>query len=1003
MSKRGFQVHGRFLEVGSDIDYFDGNTWHLRKVAKFSEARQCVKVTSTSHWLPLDSALIAPPGTHTRKNTLRKKMQTLTLGKSSGRQFQTRASSLSVPCFERSSSSQLEAPKRHSANDSIQMDIPPMPTVAAPPPPTETSFARTAENAKNVENAEVSNSNKVTFNVQKVLKRGMQVSRTFVIDKALRSVQVFENETKKGELRSEFATSSIEKVEVTDVRGKQIFVKFTDSSGMRSTTLRFSHASEMTIFVNLLCRLSEKNVDTDAPALLEYNVVKLNRFGRSQQRILVVHPAEGLRLLDAQHKIRKAFAFDSIALVETESQTQLSTEEGVSDAAVHITFTTASQRPFRAAFRNAFERRHFCAALRSFGVAVVAAGVNDGEVFPVTKCHTSRRKSRRMFYLPKENMDVVYYIKAESAMCAIDLRSVKLQRCQQRRRLALTTTFTRIFEFATARASEAFLALLTRRQLRLFLPQFDQMKPQVRLLAVTWNLGDAPCIVGSPDDMQDAVAHATAHKRLYAQSHSLSDDVQVENEVVNYFTRVIEPCSLENLLGACNSRNDVVFVTLQEMRRHDKEATIARIREFLEKRQQTEVDVLATESLRQICAVVFVPRSLLPFVTCLRTHSVACGIGDIVGNKGCACVSFSLLDTRITLIGAHLAARAERLQRRHDDAARVLAQLTCLPIEESDELAHWSPFDADLCVFAGDLNYRIAELDFASSVKATENLQNLAKHDQLSRALSAVPRPVFSGFEEGEFWRFKPTYRMERHCDAYNNKRDQSASWTDRVLFLRQHATDTVTGKKDSGGVELLKYDAAHSMLGSDHRPVYAQFCVQLKKPLNSVDFATSRAQFSVKFVEGCTVKLFSHMLLRRGRKHVRSEEEIRNAEVQLRFTSPALSAETTTCAKRHSASDGKTLIWHFGNASLADSLIGGSATFLQRSFVHVSLLPFEAEARLSLRSVFTQLSGDALAKQCCCEVPVHLDGVQVGVLKATLSGVRKILSSSAQANFEVK
>jgi len=46
---------------------------------------------------------------------------------------------------------------------------------------------------------------------------------------------------------------------------------------------------------------------------------------------------------------------------------------------------------------------------------------------------------------------------------------------------------------------------------------------------------------------------------------------------------------------------------------------------------------------------------------------------------------------------------------------------------------------------------------------------------------------------------FEPTYRMETHNSAYSNKREQSPSWTDRILYKSiAHLEDEFTLKKYS-------------------------------------------------------------------------------------------------------------------------------------------------------------------------------------------------------------
>ena len=74
---------------------------------------------------------------------------------------------------------------------------------------------------------------------------------------------------------------------------------------------------------------------------------------------------------------------------------------------------------------------------------------------------------------------------------------------------------------------------------------------------------------------------------------------------------------------------------------------------------------------------------------------------------------------------------------------------------------------------------------------------------------------------------FAPTYRMVRNHHDYSNKRFQSPSWTDRILWR------TAAGLEDN--VEVMEYLAMFKMRQSDHRPVGARFKVKTNVPFLNV------------------------------------------------------------------------------------------------------------------------------------------------------------------------
>jgi hypothetical protein len=121
-------------------------------------------------------------------------------------------------------------------------------------------------------------------------------------------------------------------------------------------------------------------------------------------------------------------------------------------------------------------------------------------------------------------------------------------------------------------------------------------------------------------------------------------------------------------------------------------------------------------------------------------------------------------------------------------------------------------------VFRSDLNYR-NELEF-SEVLQLVNLKEwrvLCGYDQLLAQMSK--QLVFCGFQEA-LVRFAPTYRWERKENQFSNKKFQSPSWTDRVLW------HSLTGLAD---LKLQTYSSAPNLMGSDHRPVFACFDLKIR------------------------------------------------------------------------------------------------------------------------------------------------------------------------------
>lgn len=82
-----------------------------------------------------------------------------------------------------------------------------------------------------------------------------------------------------------------------------------------------------------------------------------------------------------------------------------------------------------------------------------------------------------------------------------------------------------------------------------------------------------------------------------------------------------------------------------------------------------------------------------------------------------------------------------------------------------------------------------------------EEYETLAEHDQLTKERNE--NNIFSDFNEGGL-NFRPTYRRIRNDDTWSNKKNQSPSWCDRVLFRT----------KPNTYLELLEYGSREQQYG---------------------------------------------------------------------------------------------------------------------------------------------------------------------------------------------
>jgi phosphatidylinositol-bisphosphatase len=263
----------------------------------------------------------------------------------------------------------------------------------------------------------------------------------------------------------------------------------------------------------------------------------------------------------------------------------------------------------------------------------------------------------------------------------------------------------------------------------------------------------------------------------------------------------------------------------------------------------------------------FARRELLPLVRDVRRDAVSCGLGNVIGNKGAVGVSFEYAGARMCFLNAHLAAHAENVERRNADYHRIVKTMFAprgrdeekrkgflkkagkvkknavapapafaedapsdSPIDSTRPTPStpkfggvfkrkgWSAADGfDVCVFLGDLNYRVEGNRRAVDVLLERGMLDVMRANDQLRIERNAGR-AFAGWSEGAL-AFPPTYKVDRGtCDTYDtSKKQRVPSWTDRVMW-RTAGGGAVTCPD---GADV--YTSAKGVLTSDHLPVVAR------------------------------------------------------------------------------------------------------------------------------------------------------------------------------------
>jgi len=175
--------------------------------------------------------------------------------------------------------------------------------------------------------------------------------------------------------------------------------------------------------------------------------------------------------------------------------------------------------------------------------------------------------------------------------------------------------------------------------------------------------------------------------------------------------------------------------------------------------------VLGERSLRHIRMLVAVRGTLAPHARLARLEAHGAGLLRLYGNKGAVGGTLWVGPTSMCFVGAHLAAHAHHLARRHEDLRQLLAGLR-LGVGSADLQA-----EVHHLFLLGDLNYRLQrhpalegplpKTDAAHHAEVLANIERrewpaLLHSDQLR---AAVRGGFLHGFTEGPPL-FAPTFKL---------------------------------------------------------------------------------------------------------------------------------------------------------------------------------------------------------------------------------------------------
>ena len=171
--------------------------------------------------------------------------------------------------------------------------------------------------------------------------------------------------------------------------------------------------------------------------------------------------------------------------------------------------------------------------------------------------------------------------------------------------------------------------------------------------------------------------HLDSHRRtLYPFREPLSDRESVVSVFIgtwNLHGKPVHPHDLYHFIPV--NTHDLYVIGTEECE-HSIEASFiltskAKWIALLSQHLTDNYVPIATETLQAIHMIVFLRRTLLPYLSRVSSDCVATGIGDVLGNKGGVGIGLDIGQTSFLFITSHFAAHQQHVQQRNEDYHKI--------------------------------------------------------------------------------------------------------------------------------------------------------------------------------------------------------------------------------------------------------------------------------------------------------------------------------------------
>jgi len=283
---------------------------------------------------------------------------------------------------------------------------------------------------------------------------------------------------------------------------------------------------------------------------------------------------------------------------------------------------------------------------------------------------------------------------------------------------------------------------------------------------------------------------------------------------------------LEELFNINKTKHHIISVGTEECLRsisastfyESKSQWINMLRHALDK----DYVMLKSHSMNALHLTVFAHKDIFSLVRDIESDEVRTGFGKVVGNKGGIGISLRIAKTSLLFVNCHLASGQKQEKRRNEDFEAIFKGLELPKSRVAQEKKAKQKSNVverfDAIFWSGDFNYRVNQTkDTTIQFLKEQKFNILLEQDQF-----IIERPnnrVLNNFKEGEI-KFLPTYKYQPGSQSFDNKKNRTPSWTDRIIYYNNAEKATLS---------QMNYESFQSITLSDHRPVFSQFTLTLE------------------------------------------------------------------------------------------------------------------------------------------------------------------------------